>query len=1125
MFSNRKLLTEVEKVVKKVSELIQECKFSVDKIKASSNNKQKEKYETEHRNVVRKLQRYREQIRSWLAANDVKNKEKENELIEWRKEIEEQMVIVKMFEKERKTKAYSKEGLLAEDENKEKIEMENWVNKCLDLLHVQVETAEAEWDGLGRKDVNRKEELDKLLTSHRKHISTLEQILRLVDNGVLEIPLVNEIREDIEYYIEFYEEDDFIENESLYECLALENVPQELIVKEDEDIKSAHSHPQNPPTPCSSKSVSSTMPPSDLLPHASPRTPVKTPYFGAETICSSTAPHFFPNHLQMLHKNIMDVAHAAICEVFATDNRLKEVLKSAVESPLPQTKILKCSPKTHVPTLHLPPGLSTVEASSPQNPSVTPTQTAALSEDIPVLEKAKIAYAFAPYPNGLSPSAFQSIYTELYGSKLNVKQYGRGNLTNFLSSLKDIVAASGETASEGNIFILHSYARNRIQNNYMPVQSTSSREIALIGLVQSVDPSSHTAKIGPVTFHESVLEGSVWDEVAKGHLAILLGVKGDTKNSPPRATAVVLLATDHDSPLFPLEDDNNNISSKTTSCSATPSAPKPVSWSSLMQYPLPEPALAAEEPALKPDTSSNELFPPLASSSSLSKRPATPTTVASTAFPPGLPPEVRRTSPTDKAGPARRDAGLQATPAHAASVVLDPKEFLNFTTATETQAQDGTLVSANQDAFAAFKAQITRVLRAHPQGVSLSQFPAAFYESTNEKLNLKRYGYSKLSVLVQDIPELVVVDPKSHGNLVLKPHPSILIQTTSIKSSRPEPSQYRLQDDDFPNLLSSKPEPPSASPIISGPPAAAPKPSTAPISPSETVATRLPPGLKLPPGLSHPTAKPDIKSPMLPNPPATSSPTVSQPVSGHSSKPSKSSQHLLSDHSPISCPSTAEDSPATQDAIPADEFEQIKQSLHVLVQLFPGFKEALGQDWENLMEDSAFADLYLSLREHYENQMETPFSQATQPLTNAAGDDPSSSLDKTALTQLPDVAKPMPNAQSVEVDALLGHEHEHSWGCKILRKFDAKKVLPVTLILGDKRLTILAARAQPLRELLCEFAPAPAPSGRRWAFYADASLTDMLSLSITADMVPSSTLYYGLTSGAWWQVPDSFPKP
>jgi len=56
-----------------------------DKIQASSNQTQKEKLEQDLKTQIKKLQRLRDQIKTWMASNDIKDKQP---LIDNRKLIE-----------------------------------------------------------------------------------------------------------------------------------------------------------------------------------------------------------------------------------------------------------------------------------------------------------------------------------------------------------------------------------------------------------------------------------------------------------------------------------------------------------------------------------------------------------------------------------------------------------------------------------------------------------------------------------------------------------------------------------------------------------------------------------------------------------------------------------------------------------------------------------------------------------------------------------------------------------------------------------------------------------------------------------------------------------------------------
>ena len=71
--------------MKKVSEGVEVFESIYDKMQASTNQTQKEKLETDLKTQIKKLQRLRDQIKTWVASNDIKDK---SALLDNRKLIE-----------------------------------------------------------------------------------------------------------------------------------------------------------------------------------------------------------------------------------------------------------------------------------------------------------------------------------------------------------------------------------------------------------------------------------------------------------------------------------------------------------------------------------------------------------------------------------------------------------------------------------------------------------------------------------------------------------------------------------------------------------------------------------------------------------------------------------------------------------------------------------------------------------------------------------------------------------------------------------------------------------------------------------------------------------------------------
>lgn len=81
----RKLQQEIDKTFKKVAEGVAEFDGIYEKIEQSNNPAQKEKLEDNLKREIKKLQRLRDQIKTWAASNDIKDKAP---LLEHRKLIE-----------------------------------------------------------------------------------------------------------------------------------------------------------------------------------------------------------------------------------------------------------------------------------------------------------------------------------------------------------------------------------------------------------------------------------------------------------------------------------------------------------------------------------------------------------------------------------------------------------------------------------------------------------------------------------------------------------------------------------------------------------------------------------------------------------------------------------------------------------------------------------------------------------------------------------------------------------------------------------------------------------------------------------------------------------------------------
>jgi len=210
MATLRKLQQDIDKVLKKVVEGLEEFDSTFEQMTTTEHQNTRDKYESNLKTELKKLQKYREQIKSWIGNSDVKDT---SELIEARRDIEKRMEGFKAFEKEAKTKAYSKEGLQAaaaklDPRQRAKQEERDWLNSTVETLSSQVEEFEAEIEEISGK--NRKKSkvsprlslLEDTVARHQLHVGRLEKMLRLLDNEVIDSENVEDIRDLVDDYIE-----------------------------------------------------------------------------------------------------------------------------------------------------------------------------------------------------------------------------------------------------------------------------------------------------------------------------------------------------------------------------------------------------------------------------------------------------------------------------------------------------------------------------------------------------------------------------------------------------------------------------------------------------------------------------------------------------------------------------------------------------------------------------------------------------------------------------------------------------------------------------------------------------------------------------------------------------------
>jgi CCR4-NOT transcription complex subunit 3 len=224
---------EIDRVLKKVDEWVELFDEIWEKLYSAEQQNQKEKYEMDLKKEIKKLQRLRDQIKTWIGSSEVKDKDA---LLEARKLIETKMEQFKICEKETKTKTYSKEGLAREERldpaEEAKLRTTGWIAEYVERLQELLQEKEFEIEklsvGKGKKQNKHQiEAFQAQIANHKFHVNKLEGIIRLVNNDRLDCDPVDALKEDLDYYIDSCEDEDYksaYDEDFFYESLGLEEL-------------------------------------------------------------------------------------------------------------------------------------------------------------------------------------------------------------------------------------------------------------------------------------------------------------------------------------------------------------------------------------------------------------------------------------------------------------------------------------------------------------------------------------------------------------------------------------------------------------------------------------------------------------------------------------------------------------------------------------------------------------------------------------------------------------------------------------------------------------------------------------------------------------------------------------
>lgn len=233
--AHRKLQQEVDKVFKKINEGLEIFDTYYERHEACTNNpSQKDKLESDLKREVKKLQRLREQIKSWQSSPDIKDKDA---LLDYRRSVETAMEKYKAVEKSSKEKAYSNISLKKSEnldpEEQERRDVSEMISQQIDELERQYDLLQIEIDKLlllnkkkktaSSSNAEKREQFKALQGRYRWHQQQMEITLRLLANEELDTEPVRDVEEDIKYFVESNQEPEFVEDETIYESLDLQS--------------------------------------------------------------------------------------------------------------------------------------------------------------------------------------------------------------------------------------------------------------------------------------------------------------------------------------------------------------------------------------------------------------------------------------------------------------------------------------------------------------------------------------------------------------------------------------------------------------------------------------------------------------------------------------------------------------------------------------------------------------------------------------------------------------------------------------------------------------------------------------------------------------------------------------
>jgi CCR4-NOT transcription complex subunit 3 len=223
MSKSRQIQQEVDKKLSLVEEGCSTFNQLLRKIQTAATQTQKERFESDLKKELKKLQRIRDSLRS-LESQDSRNKSR---IVEAKRKIEELMELHKQAERESKIRTYSKDGLLTPPKvdqlEEEKQEMREMIRATQNSFQDKINVKETELDRT-RNNRLKQEEINKHLRALNYHFEKLEYALRSIENDSASFDLIWMVREKLEEYLKNDEDSSLeAEIEQVYKEMNLPN--------------------------------------------------------------------------------------------------------------------------------------------------------------------------------------------------------------------------------------------------------------------------------------------------------------------------------------------------------------------------------------------------------------------------------------------------------------------------------------------------------------------------------------------------------------------------------------------------------------------------------------------------------------------------------------------------------------------------------------------------------------------------------------------------------------------------------------------------------------------------------------------------------------------------------------